>query len=201
MLKVLFSSQARIELLKLFLLNSSGRYYLRQIQHLTGQPLQAIQRETEKLAHIGLLEAERDGNRLYYSVNRSFPILPELKGIFLKTVGLGDALSTAINAREEIQVAFVFGSYAINQEDAQSDIDLCVIGRISSRKLHQVLAPVKQDLHRELNLVLFSAKEFCEKAADQNHFVQSLVKGPKMFIKGTEDELGRLAETGQATLS
>jgi len=53
-----------------------------------------------------------------------------------------------------------------------------------------VLAPVKQDLHRELNLVLFSAKEFCEKAADQNHFVQALVKGPKMFIKGTEDELG-----------
>ena len=79
MLKVLFSSQARIELLKLFLLNSSGRYYLRQIQHLTGQPLQAIQRETEKLAHIGLLEAERDGNRLYYSVNRSFLCNPSSK--------------------------------------------------------------------------------------------------------------------------
>ena len=198
---MLFSSQARIDLLKLFLLNPSGRYYLRQIQNLTGQPLQAIQRETKKLAHIGLLQAERDGNRLYYSVRRSFPILPELKGIFLKTVGLGDALAAAVDGRKEIQVAFVFGSYAANQEEAGSDIDLCVIGRISSRKLYQVLASVKRDLHRELNLVLFSPKELGEKAADKNHFVQSLLNDPKIFVKGTEDELGRLAETGPAAVS
>jgi predicted nucleotidyltransferase len=201
MLKVLFSSQARIEVLKLFLLNPSGRYYLREIQRLTGQPLQAIQRETEKLAHIGLLQAERDGNRLYYSVDRSFPILPELKGIFLKTVGLGDVLSAAVDGSKEIQVAFVFGSYAANQEDAESDLDLCIIGRIPSRRLHQFLAPVKRDLHRELNIVLFSPEEFCGKAVGKNHFVQSLLRGPKIVIKGTEDELERLAKTGKAAVS
>ena len=196
MLKVLFSSQARIEILKLFLLNSSGRYYLREIQALIGQPLQAIQRETEKLADIGLLHSERDGNRRYYWVNRSFPILPELKSIFLKTVALGEVLEAAVDNDGEIAAAFVFGSYAANQEDAESDIDLCVIGQITSRKVHQILAPVKRDLHRELNVVLYSLEEFREKAADKNHFVQSLLSGPKVFVKGTEDELGQLTETG-----
>jgi hypothetical protein len=108
--------------LKLFLLDPVGRYYLREIQDLTGQPLQAVQRETRKLARIGLLIPEPDGNRLYYSVNRSFPIFPELKAIFFKTIGLGDALTKATEEHGDIDIAFVFGSSAAHLEDAESDL-------------------------------------------------------------------------------
>jgi predicted nucleotidyltransferase len=198
MLIELFTSLARIEVLKLFLLNPVNRYYLREIQDLTGQPLQAVQRETRKLARIGLLIPEPDGNRLYYSINRSFPIFPELKAIFYKTVGLGAALAQATEEHGDIELAFVFGSSAAHQEDAQSDIDLCVIGAISSRKLHESLAATKKDLRRELNIVLFSLAEFRRRIDDNNHFVNALLTGPKIFVKGSEDEFRRLAETEAA---
>ena len=195
MLNELFTSLARIEVLKLFLLAPASRYYLREIQDLTGQPLQAIQREIEKFTRIGLLIPEPEGNRRYYSVNRSLPIFPELKAIFLKTVGLGDALAKAAGNHSDIELAFVFGSCAAHQENAESDIDLCVIGAISSRKLHKSLAETKKHLRRELNIVLFSAGEFRSRIDDNNHFVNALLIGPKIFVKGTEDELRRLAAT------
>ena len=67
MLKALFSSKTRIELLKLFLLNPEESFYQRQIEQKTTFPIRAIQREVRNLCSIGLLTERISGNRNYYS--------------------------------------------------------------------------------------------------------------------------------------
>jgi len=193
----LFSSQARVSIMNLFLLNPGDRYYLRQVASLTGQPVRAAERELPKLEAIGLLTHVVEGNRKYYQVNRDCPIFPELKSIFLKTVGLGDVLREyVLEAGESVQVAFIYGSYAKGDESTTSDIDLFVIGSISPRELSGVLAKAESQLRREVNAVVMGGGEFRDKVTSKHHFVTSLLHEPKIFLVGNEDELDRFAETG-----
>ncbi len=197
MLNELFSSQARVAILNLFLANPENRFYMREIASLTRQPVRAVQRELPKLEAIGLLEHTVDGNRKYYQVNKDCPIFPELKSIFLKTVGLGDALRGYLDQAEgAIQVAFIYGSYAKGEESTTSDIDLFVIGSITAKELSRLLAPVQSELRRQINPVVMGRQEFQEKVAAKNHFVISLLREPKIFLTGNEDELDRLVERG-----
>ena len=194
MLEQLFSSRARIAILSLFLLNAEERFYVREAATLTDQPRRAVQRELRKLEGIGLLEHRVDGNRKYYQVSKDCPIFPELKSMFLKTVGLGDVLREhLVEKGEAIQVAFIFGSYACGEEKATSDIDLFVIGSISSKELSGVLAQAQRELRREINQVVMSVDEFQVKVGDSNHVVLSVLDEPKVFLLGDEANLARIA--------
>ena len=198
----LFSSQARVAILKLLLLNGDDRFYLRQIASLTDQPVRAVQRELPKLERIGLLEHTVDGNRKYYQVNRDCPIFPELKSIFLKTVGLGDALREYLSKDAgSIEVAFIYGSYARSEESASSDIDLFVVGTVGAMELSTALAAAKSELAREINPVLMTPREFSQKASSGNHFVLSLLEEPKTFLVGNAEDLESLAGRREAEKS
>jgi predicted nucleotidyltransferase len=198
-LEELFSSQARVAILKLLLLNAGSSYYLREIASLTDQPVRAVQRELPKLERIGLLEQTVHGNRKYYQVNRECPIFPELKAIFLKTVGLGEALREYLGKAEgDIRVAFIYGSYARGEESLASDIDLFVVGSIGAMELSGALAAARAELAREINPVLMTADEFADKVASGNHFVRSLLEEPKSFLVGNAQDLESLAVRREA---
>jgi predicted nucleotidyltransferase len=193
-LEELFSSQARVAILKLLLLNAGNRFYLREIASLTDQPVQAVQRELPKLERMGLLDHTVDGNRKYYQVNRDCPIFPELKSIFLKTVGLGDALREYLSKQVGgIEVAFIYGSYAKGEESIASDIDLFVVGSIGLMELSTALAPARSELAREINPVMMTPQEFEAKVATKNHFVLSVLEEPKTFVVGNAQDLEALA--------
>jgi predicted nucleotidyltransferase len=89
-------------------------------------------------------------------------------------------------------VAFVYGSVAREEETAQSDIDLMVIGDAT---LDEVLAPlssVEKAIGRPVNPTVYSIAEFRSKLASGNHFLGSVLKGRKVFLLGDEDELRKV---------
>jgi hypothetical protein len=90
-LEILFSSAARVEVLRLFLSHPERRFYQREIERETGQPIRAVQREVERLERIALLARSEEGNRVFYRVNPEFPLLAELSALFATT---GRATST-----------------------------------------------------------------------------------------------------------
>lgn len=198
MLEQIFSSQARVAIMKLFLLNPDDRYYLRQAGSLTGQPVHAVEREVAKLEAVGLLFHTLEGNRKYYQVEKNCPIFPELKSMFLKTVGLGDVLREYIEeVKGSIEVAFVYGSYARGEETRLSDIDLFVIGTVTGRELSSVLAEARSELAREMNPVTMAPEEFASKVASGNHFVLSILKDSKTFLVGNAEDLESLTGRGK----
>lgn len=188
-LKSLFSSKTRVELLKLFLLNPEASFYQRQVAKKVDLPIRAIQRETHRLCAIGLLIEMVSGNRNYYSLNKNHPIRNELKNIILKSSGIIDVLSGHLSEDKDISLAFIYGSYAKDKEGLLSDIDLFVIGDISSRKLSSILNKEKLSLNREINFNLYSKEEFLRKLKAGNHFINSVLKEKKIFIVGNDDDL------------
>ena len=116
MLKNLFSSKAKIDVLKLFLFNPDNAYYQRQVASLIRHPVRAVQREVIKLLKLGLITKGEQGNRVYYRTNKKCPIFHELKLIFFKCVGIAVALTKTLARTGDIRMAFVYGSYAEQKE-------------------------------------------------------------------------------------
>jgi predicted nucleotidyltransferase len=189
MLKALFSSKTRIELLKLFLLNPDASFYQREIEHKTGFPIRSIQKEIRNLYAIGLLSARASGNRTYYSLSKSHPLRIELKNIILKTSGIVYTLSDSLAKKKDIEIAFIYGSFAKDKESFLSDIDLFVIGGVSGRKFSAILNKQKSTLGREINFSLYPKDEFLKKLKQGNHFIASVLKDKKIFLIGNADDL------------
>jgi predicted nucleotidyltransferase len=192
-LELLFSSSARVKVLVLLLTNPDNRFYQREIQALTGLQVRAVQRELARLEALGLLRRASEGNRVYYSVDRGFYLFPELKGLVLKTAGLGSFLREHLASNDRIVVAFIYGSYAAGQETAISDLDLLVVGEIDSKDLHATLRQAQEVMHREINYVLYTPAEFRHKVQEGDGFLQNVLSGPKLFLKGDDDALRALA--------
>ena len=193
MLEKLITSSARVKVIKLLLLNEDQRYYQREIAELAGLPVRAVQREGAKLAEIGLLRRIEDGNRIYFQANPACPIFPELKRILLKTVALEFLLSESLSQDGDIEVAFIYGSYAANQETITSDVDLFVIGSVLSRELSAAVRPVQADIQREINYHLVTPQEFRERLEKGDGFLRNVLEGPKIFVVGNEETLRALA--------
>jgi len=195
MLEKLFSSKARIAVLKLFLFNPEDSFYLREISSRADIPIRGVQREVKKLKEIGLLDESVSGNRVYYRANRKSPIFEDLKRIFFKTEGIVKALKESFSDKHKITFAFIYGSYAKGEETTASDIDLMVLGDVSAREISKILSGVKENLQREINFVVIGMREFIKRINEDDNFLNQVMKEPKIMILGSEDELKRVIET------
>lgn len=117
----------------------------------------------------------------------------EIRSLVAKTVGVSNILRTALAPlAPKIRVAFVYGSVAKQAETAQSDIDLLIVGSASLDEVIAILSAASQQLGREINPVTYTVREFKAKLASANHFVTSVLREPKLFLIGSEDELRKL---------
>jgi uncharacterized protein len=185
---------ARRAVFGLLLLNSGQEWYLREIARRTGLSPAALHAELRSLVAAGVVSRRVESRRAYYRANPACPISAELRQIILKTSGLGDALRAALAPlADQVPVAFIYGSYAGGRETAESDIDVLLVGRLTARKAAAVFGPLKRELSREFNCVIYSPEEFARKTREGHHFVKEVLKRPKIFLIGDEHELAALA--------
>jgi predicted nucleotidyltransferase len=194
LLAELIGSKIRAELFRLLFAGGEQELHIREIQRRTGFNDRAIRQELQKLARLDLVAPRRDSNRLYYSAKRDNPLYPDIRNLTIKTVGLADILKTALNRSENIRVAFIFGSVAQGMEKSASDVDLMVIGALGLRELTTLLSGVSEKLGREINPHAISVPDFKERVRSGNHFITAVLKEPKIFLKGKDDELAGLAQ-------
>jgi predicted nucleotidyltransferase len=184
--------KSRLAILCLLYLNAERRYYLRQIVNTTQLGMGAIQRELRLLANAGLILREREGRQVYYHANRECPIFEELKAILVKTAGLADVLRDRLRfLADRCRVAFIYGSFAQGTDNTESDVDVVVIGNVTFAEVSDALGDLQSDLGREVNPTVYGAVEFKKKTSTP--FVASILRKPKVFLIGDENELARLA--------
>jgi len=184
----LIGSKSRVKVLTLFLLNPGKRFYVREVERLTGENINSIRRELRNLEAIGLLKSERAGNLRYYSVNQDFNIYPELRDIFLKTEGAAEILGQGISPLGDIKSAFIYGSYARGEAGPSSDIDIMVIGTVDEDALIMAIREIEKRLKREINYVLLTPEEFHSRKKKKDPFITNVLKEEKIMLAGEESE-------------
>ena len=194
MLQKLMGSKTRVKILTLFIINPKREYYAREIERELKSNFEAIRTELINLEKIGLLRSRISGKQRYYSINTGHVLFPEFKSMILKTIGLGSVLKNAFKEADKIEVAFIYGSYARNTEDTESDIDLFVVGSISTKDLQVVISGIESKFQREINPTIYPREELQSKFRSKNHFILSVLKEPKIFLKGDEHGLRELVK-------
>lgn len=192
-LAAIVASRVKAEIFRLLFGLRRPELHLREIVRQSGLSLGTVQQELKGLAGVGLLKSRRDGNRVYFSANPEHPAHRELCALVLKTNGLAGVLARALTS-PEVQLAFVFGSIARGEAQAESDVDLMVIGPIGLRGLTQLLSGVAEVVGREINPHILTPEEFRERKRNKDHFVTSVLAAPMLFVKGSEHELTAMGQ-------
>lgn len=190
---LLFGAYRR-QVLALLLMHPEQSFHVREIARITGKPAGTLYRELNSLAQAGLLIRSPFGNQVHYQANPACPIYDELRGILRKTFGVADVLREALESlANQIEVAFVYGSVARGEERAASDVDVMIIGKLKFSDAVLALSAAEEMLRREVNPHIYSPREFKSKVAGREPFLVRVMEDPKIYLTGTEDDLGKLA--------
>jgi DNA-binding transcriptional ArsR family regulator len=185
----LISSKIRVEILSVLALNPESSFNINELSRVTGFSLRGVDRELKNLLSGGLLRREISGNQHRYQLDPACPIHKEVKGIIAKTVGIADVLKKVLaQLKDEIHLAFIYGSFASGDYGNESDVDLFIVSDISGVKLSELLGPVQEQLGRPINTSQFSLLEYQQRKGKGDHFVNRVLDGPKTVLFGSLNE-------------
>ncbi len=182
-------SPTRQAILTTLFLRPEKSWYLSELASSLGTGPSSLQREVDALVRVGILEKRIDGRRSYIKPNRNSPIFPELRGLIEKTNGVVPMLQEAIKGTKGLRIAFIYGSFARGQEGSASDVDLMLIGSLSIMEISSRLRAVEKAVGRQVNPTVFSLEEFVKNLAQKNHFLRTVMRGEKIMLLGSQDEL------------
>jgi predicted nucleotidyltransferase len=189
----LLFGQTRGAVLALLYGHADQSFYTRQIAREVDASVGAVQRELENLSKVRLIVRTSVGSQVFYQANRDASIFPEMQGLVKKTIGIFSVLRSALHPlAKQILVAFVYGSVAREEETAQSDVDLIVVGKATLDEVLSRLSTVEKSIGRPINPTVYSVAEFKSKLTTGNHFLTAVLKGHKVFLLGDEDELRKM---------
>jgi len=176
------------------LLHPQREWYLSDMAAHLGVRPSSLQRTLAAFTRATILQRRVNGNRVYYRAEPTCPILGELTGILTKTVGIAAPLQNALAPFcDQIRVAFIHGSVAEGREQADSDVDLIIVGEVPNSDLAFALRSAREKLSREVNFTRYTPKEFAAKVKNGHHFLTSVLDKPRIFLVGGEHELAEAA--------
>ncbi|MCD2514838.1 nucleotidyltransferase domain-containing protein [Massilia sp. G4R7] len=183
----------RTRVLSALLLHPDNAWHVRELARQLEVLPGTVNRELIKLADAGVLTRQQIGNQVHYRANRDCPVYAELAGLLRKTAGMATVLTNALQPMAgHIQCALIFGSVARGEETVHSDIDILVLGDVSFGDVVEALYPAQDEVQREINPVVYRAKDFRAKLASNNTWAREVVAKPKLFLLGDANDFAKL---------
>jgi predicted nucleotidyltransferase len=171
--------------------NPAKSFYTNEIVRWADMGRGTIRRELERLVSAGLLLDKHEGNQLHYRANSDNPIYKELIDIVRKTFGVVDVINQALHSiYQHIDLVFIYGSMAKGEDTASSDIDLMVVAdALAYADLMAALSGAEKSLGRPINPTIYDKAEIKRKLSEKNAFLTRVLNQPKLWVKGTEDDI------------
>jgi len=169
-----FRSKTRQRLLAFYFTNPRARLHLRDLAKRLGIDPSNLSRELRRLEREGLFKSEVSGRQKYFQLSSAYPLFAELRSIVSKTIGAVPWIAQSFKTIEGIEEAYLYGSFARNQQDAGSDIDVLVIGAPRGEAIAEAARKLEQHLGREINYSVLTRKEFRSRLARKDAFLESV---------------------------
>jgi predicted nucleotidyltransferase len=152
----------------------------------------AVHRQLARLEASDLVTVTRTGNQKHYQARRDSPVFEELHRLIVKTVGVVEPLRRALGRKAGvIRAAFVYGSLARGSDKAGSDIDLMVVSdTLRYADLFEALQATEAVLGRAVNPTVMTVAQWQAKRARADSFVARVSARPRIFVIGSDDDLG-----------
>ncbi|HZD59540.1 MAG TPA: hypothetical protein VE439_03665 [Anaerolineae bacterium] len=182
MLEALFRSKVTVKLLGYFMKQPEKEFYLREISREISEPASATRRELERLETFGLIRSRPVGNHKYFSVWADFPVLSELKGLYLKTDGAIDYLKDRFSGLKGVQLAFLYGGFAERPSAAILEIDAVVVGLVDEGQLKMLVEELQPILARRITCIHYDSGEFGRLLEEKDPSLMEILNGEKIVL-------------------
>jgi predicted transcriptional regulator with HTH domain len=179
MLKSLFSSSIRADVLSLLLNSPDEKFYVREIAKLLRKNPSGIKRELDNLEKMGVVFSERVANLKYFQADKDSPLFSELKNLITKSLGLPGAIKAVIRA-SGAKAAFIYGPYA-EGEDVDT-VDLFIIG--DSAVVFKGLKDLERKFSQKINCTLMDETEYKTKRKKKDAALRRLLSGKRISLIG-----------------
>ncbi|MBU0706418.1 hypothetical protein KJ657_01985 [Patescibacteria group bacterium] len=191
MLKQLFSSNARVKLLKTFLLNPDEEFFIRELTRKLSEQINSIRRELDNLKKIGLLKSRVRNRRKYYYINKGFLIFNELRDMFVKASSNDEQMGRAISKMGEVHFLLLTGKFV----NKISSIDLLLVGEVDKTKLQKYLDETLKG-KKDIKFTIISKKDFLYRLECNDKFVKEILSGEGniILINKLKKELERMVK-------
>ncbi|MBC8499944.1 MAG: nucleotidyltransferase domain-containing protein [Candidatus Atribacteria bacterium] len=185
-------SKTRKAILQLYFSHPEKKYYLRQLEKKLHFPVQNIRRELINLEKNGMFKREKSGNQVYYFLNRESPVYSDIRNIVSKTIGIENQIKESLSGINDINKAFIFGSFADGTQDSLSDIDILIVGDVNEDTLIEEISRLENKFEREINYHIYGEKEFGERRKEENSFISKILLKPVVFLMGDNENNKRI---------
>lgn len=156
MLKTLFSSSVRADVLELLFNSPEEKFYLREVSRLLNKNPSGVKKELDKLELMGIVISEKVANLKYFKVDRNSPLFSELKELISKSLGITGSLKSLLKANN-IKTSFIYGLYAEGED--VSTIDLMIVG-VSTPTLLIGLQDIEKKFNKTINCTIIDETEY-----------------------------------------
>jgi hypothetical protein len=201
MLEKLFGSNARVKILKLFLLNPAEKFYIRQLSRDLKLQLNSVSRELDNLEKFGILTSnikiegedeirDKKGNtggqeKKYFRANPNFVLFDEIKALIVKAQILYEKdFVKKLKSIGKIRLLVLTGIFVNNPS---SLIDILIVGKVNKVKLAKLIRELEIELGKEINFTVFDNHEFKYRRDITDIFLYGILDSKKMIVI---DEVG-----------
>lgn len=179
MLKSLFSSSIRADVLSLLLNSPDEQFYIREIAKLLRKNPSGIKRELDNLEKMEIVSSEKVVNLRYFQANKESPLFSELKNLITKSLGLPGALKAVLRA-SGTKAAFLYGPYA--EGDDASTVNVFVIGASSS--LSRELKDLEKRFDQKIDCIVMDEDEYKQKKKKRDANLKRVLSGKRITLIG-----------------
>ena len=192
-------SRTRQNVLGLLYAHPDSSFYTNEILRRTGMGVATIKRELDRMVKAGILTLTKVGNQHHYQANLKCPVYEELASIVRKTFGVVDVIRAALMpVQEQIDFAFIYGSLAKGTEISQSDIDVMIVtDTLAYVDVMSLLGGAEESLGRAVNPSIYNLEQIRNRLITKNAFISRVMEQPKLWIKGEDDDIGKVGQSGK----
>lgn len=189
MLKNLFISKVRIRILEKYMLNIKANYHVRGLVRELGEEINAVRRELLNLKDAGILKSVKDGNKIVYTLDKSCPIIWELRAIFFKESDLGKLLYSRLSQVDGITVAIVTENLFKGKHDQTTDLDMLFIGDMKIKELTSTMNTLEKELGKVIKYAAMKAEDYEFGRRKKDPILMNALLNDKIIVIGKDTDL------------
>lgn len=174
----LLRSETQARLLEAVILHPERSYTVPELAGKLGVTDMSVRRELDRMLDAAIVERDRIGRQGIYRASTGSPLYEPLRALMERSVGLEALLRDALADFPGIDAAVIYGSWAREQVDAESDIDVLVVGDVDYGSLMARLLDIQERSGREINVVTMRPDELRRRRAEGSGFVRDIVASP-----------------------
>lgn len=188
MLKDLFVSEVRVNVLKVMLGSPAKPFHVRALVRAVKTEINAVRRELKRLTDLGLLRNRQSGNRIYYSVNTSSPYFPELLSLIAKEEGLGAEIIKQAKQLGDVRFAVLSRDFSRGRQSSVLDVDLFLVGNAKLEVLQKIVKTEESRIGREINYTVMSEQDFLFRKRKNDSFIAKVLSQGRTMLIGDEEQ-------------